>query len=169
MDLLLCWLVGPVVLVAVAVGLCFGVELISGARLPWTVRPALGLAVMIVIAQLGVSIDTTAELAIPVVVALGAFGLVMGWSARLTRVPLPGWELAAALGVYLVFGAPVLLSGDPTLAGFIKLDDTATWMALDRPRLRVRPQGRRLRALHLGGADRRQRTAIRSARSRRWR
>ncbi len=130
MDLLLCWLVGPAVLVAVAVGLSFGLELISGARLPWTVRPAAGLAVMIVIAQLLVSTDTTAELAIPAVVGLGAFGLVMGWSARLNQVPLPRWELAAAGGVFLVFGAPVLLSGDPTFAGYIKLDDTATWMAL---------------------------------------
>jgi hypothetical protein len=129
-DLLLCWLVGPAALVAVALGLSFGLELTSGVRLPWTVRPAAGLAVMIVLAQLLVSTDTTAELAIPAVVGLGAFGLVMGWSARIYQGPLPGWELAAAGGVYLVFGAPVLLSGDPTFAGFIKLDDTATWMAL---------------------------------------
>jgi hypothetical protein len=129
MDLILCWLVGPALLFAVAVGLSFCVELASGARLPWAVRPAMGLAAMILIAQLWVSTDATAELAIPFAVALGAFGLVMGWSAGLLAGPLPRWGIAAALGVYLIYGAPVLLSGEPTWAGFIKLDDTASWMA----------------------------------------
>jgi hypothetical protein len=129
-DLFLCWFVGPVVFLAVAVGLSFGVELISGARVPWGVRPALGLALMMVLAQLVITTDATAELAIPVVVALGAFGLWMGWSYDMYRGPLPGWGLLAALGVYIVFAAPVLFSGDPTWAGFIKLDDSATWMGL---------------------------------------
>ena len=107
MDLLVCWLVGPAAAVLVAVGLSFGVELISGVRLPWTIRPALGLAVIMVLGQLGVRADATAELTIPLIVALGVFGLVMGWSRELTREPLPRWELAAALAVYLVYAAPV--------------------------------------------------------------
>jgi hypothetical protein len=129
-DLFLCWLVGPAVFLAVAVGLSFGLELISGARVPWGVRPALGLAVMMVLAQLIITTDATAELAIPLIVALGAFGLWMGWSTGLWSGPLPGWGMLAALGVYLVFAAPVLFSGEPTWAGFIKLDDSATWMGL---------------------------------------
>src|SRR4051812_47323603 len=114
MDLLACWLIGPAAAGLVAVGLSFGGELIAGVRLPWTIRPALGLAVMMVLAELGVRADSTAELTIPVIVALGAFGLVMGWSRELTREPLPRWEIAAALGVYLVYAAPVLVSGEPT-------------------------------------------------------
>jgi hypothetical protein len=129
-DLFVCWLVAPLVLVAVALGLSFGIELISGARVPWSVRPALGLAVMMVVAQLGISTDATADLTIPVIVALGAFGLWMAWSTGLWRGPLPGWGIVAALGAYLVFAAPVLFSGDATWAGYIKLDDSATWMAL---------------------------------------
>ena len=31
--------------------------------------------------------------------------------------------------MFAVFAAPVVLSGEPTVAGFIKLDDTATWLA----------------------------------------
>ena len=105
------------VLVAVALGLSFGVELISGTRLPWAVRPAMGLAVMILVAQLFVSADATAELAIPIVVGLGAFGLAMGWSAGLFKGPVPVWGIGAALGVYLVYGAPVLLIGRADLGG----------------------------------------------------
>jgi hypothetical protein len=129
-DLILCWFVGPVVFLAVAVGLSFGLELIAGTRVPWGVRPALGLAVMMVLAQLVITTDATAELAIPLIVALGAFGLWMGWSYGLFSGPLPGWGILAALGVYIVFAAPVLFSGEPSWAGFIKLDDSATWMGL---------------------------------------
>jgi hypothetical protein len=32
--------------------------------------------------------------------------------------------------VFAVFGAPVLASGEPTFAGYVKLDDTATWLAI---------------------------------------
>jgi hypothetical protein len=129
-DLFLCWLVGPVVLLAVALGLSFGVELISGARVPWGIRPALGLALMMLLAQIGIATDATAELTIPAIVALGAFGLWMGWSGGLYSGSLPGWGILAALGVYVVFGAPVIFSGDPTWTGYIKLDDSATWMGL---------------------------------------
>ncbi|MCB0861333.1 MAG: hypothetical protein KDB54_11845 [Solirubrobacterales bacterium] len=39
------------------------------------------------------------------------------------------WPVAAAVGVFFVFGAPVILSGSATFAGYIKLDDTSTWLA----------------------------------------
>ena len=130
MDLFLCWFVGPVVLLGVSLGLSFVLELVSGARVPWGVRPALGLALMMLLAQIGIATDATAELTIPAIVALGAFGLWMGWSGGLYSGPLPGWGILAALGVYIVFAAPVVLSGEPTWAGYIKLDDSATWMGL---------------------------------------
>jgi hypothetical protein len=130
MDLLVCWLIAPLVLLAVCVGLCFGLELISGVQVAWTVRPALGLAVMTVVAQFGISTDATADVTIPVIIGLGVFGLWMAWSTGLWHGPLPGWGILAALGAFLVFAAPVLFSGEPTWAGYIKLDDSATWMAL---------------------------------------
>ena len=48
--------------------------------------------------------------------------------------------MAAAAAVFVVYAAPIVLSGEPTIAGFIKLDDTATWLALDRPDHGARPQ-----------------------------
>ena len=39
------------------------------------------------------------------------------------------WPIAAAAGVFFAFGAPVILSGSATFAGYIKLDDTSTWLA----------------------------------------
>src|SRR4029079_173963 len=45
------------------------------------------------------------------------------------RRPDP-WALGAAVLVYAAFAAPVVLSGETTFAGYIKLDDTATWLAM---------------------------------------
>ena len=57
-------------------------------------------------------------------------------SASLCRLPWRGvdrsrrWAVAAAIGVFAVFAAPVVLSGEATFTGYIKLDDTATWLAI---------------------------------------
>ena len=40
------------------------------------------------------------------------------------------WALGTAIGVFAVFAAPVVLSGEATFAGYIKLDDTATYFAM---------------------------------------
>ena len=46
--------------------------------------------------------------------------------------------------MFAVYAAPIVLSGEPTFAGFIKLDDTATWLALTD---RVMEHGRDLDGL----------------------
>ena len=50
--------------------------------------------------------------------------------ARDRAALVAGGPLAAAgaLAILLVYGAPVLLSGQATFTGYIKLDDTATWL-----------------------------------------
>src|SRR5207247_8200344 len=49
------------------------------------------------------------------------------------RQVVDGWGLASVVGVFAVFAAPIVLSGQATFAGFIKLDDTAIWLAqIDR-------------------------------------
>jgi hypothetical protein len=85
--------------------------------------------------------DATAELAAPLVVALALAGLLL---SRWWR-PRPGpWAPAAGLGVFAVFAAPVVLSGRATFGGYIKLDDTATYLAMTD---RVMEDGRSLAGL----------------------
>jgi len=69
-------------------------------------------------------------------------GVVLGWREALGR--LDGWAAACAFTSFAVFAAPIVLSGDATFAGYIKLDDTATWMALTD---RVMDSGRSLDGL----------------------
>ena len=90
--------------------------------------PVAGLALIIVVGQLATAADATAELATPLVVALAIAGAALAISRR--RVRVEPWAAAAAVGVFAAFGAPVLLSGEATFTGYIKLDDTATWLAL---------------------------------------
>lgn len=99
----------------------------AGVQLPFALLLPSGLAVVIVLAGLVVAVPGAAPLATPAVVGLAVVGLCL--TPR--RVPGPEARTAAAVGAatLLLFGAPVLLSGDATFAGYVKLDDTATFLA----------------------------------------
>jgi len=127
-DLILCWLIAPLGLLVVAVGLSLLVERLTGFTLPWTVRPAMGLAMMIVAAQFGTATATTAKLTLPAILILAVVGLVAG---RRLLGPRPGGtELWIAGLVLLLFASPFIVAGEATWAGYIKLDDNATWLAI---------------------------------------
>ena len=121
------WLVFPLALAALCLGCGLLLERCAGLRLPGLLLIPAGFVVVVVIAGLLTSRGETASLATPAVVLAALAGAVLTypWPGR----RLDGWALAAALGVFAVFAAPVVLSGNPTFAGYIKLDDTATWMA----------------------------------------
>jgi hypothetical protein len=96
---------------------------------------------VILAGQFATLADATAELAGPLVVALAIAGLALSppWRAQ-----VEAWAWAAAAGVFAVFAAPIVLSGRATFAGYIKLDDTATYLAMTD---RVMQQGRSLAGL----------------------
>jgi hypothetical protein len=128
MDLLLCWLVAPAGLLLVTVGLSLLVERLTELSLPWSVRPALGLAMAMVLAQFGTATEATAKLTLPAILLLGLLGLVLGRRVP-TRRP-GGSEAVLAAAVFLLYASPFLVIGEATLAGYIKLDDTATWLGI---------------------------------------
>ncbi|HLK44526.1 MAG TPA: hypothetical protein VKT18_00995, partial [Acidimicrobiales bacterium] len=76
------------------------------------------------------TIPGLARLATPLVVVLAILGFVVG---RPLRPVVDRWAAVTGIGAFLAFGAPVFASGRATFAGFVKLDDTATYLAmLDR-------------------------------------
>ena len=120
----------PVVLGALALGCGLLLELVAGTRLPWTLLLAAGFALVVVASQFLTLSGGTAVLAAPLVVALAAVGVVLGTRRALA---VDGWGAAAGLAAYLVYAAPTVFSGRATFDGYIKLDDTATYLAmLDR-------------------------------------
>ncbi|MGL6278521.1 MAG: hypothetical protein ACRC50_03075, partial [Gaiella sp.] len=85
---------------------------------------------VVVVAGTLVWIPGAARLATPAVAALATVGGVLA----LRRSRTPSRATAAGLGaaaiVFVLYGAPVLASGTPTVAGYVSLDDYATWFAL---------------------------------------
>ncbi len=126
MDLLVAWLLFPLVLAALCGGCGLLVDRVAGGRLPVPLVFAGGFCVVVVAGQFLTLADGTAELTAPAVVVLALAGLLVGRGRR----QLEGWGLAAGVAVLAVYAAPIVLSGEPTIAGFIKLDDTATWLTL---------------------------------------
>jgi hypothetical protein len=125
--LFVAWVAFPVVALALSLGCGLLLELVSGRPLPGLLVAPAGFAVVVVVASLTTTSSSTAQLTTPLVVALTVVGL--GLSLGDPRRPRL-WPAVAALGVFAVFAAPIVLSGSATFAGYITLDDTATWLAL---------------------------------------
>jgi hypothetical protein len=124
-TLLVPWLVFPFVLAALCLGCGLLVERITRSQIPSELLLPVGLATVVALGALTVSLAATARLTTPLLTALAAAGLVLGRHRRPT-----GWAVGAAAATYVCYGAPILASGAATFAGYIKLDDTATFLAL---------------------------------------
>ena len=125
------WLLAPLVLVALICGCGLLAERVAGRRLPGAVVPLLGLGVLIALTGPFVLLDETAELAAPaaVLAAAAGFALSRPWRDPRLRAAVP-WPVLVAAGAYLVYAAPSLLTGQGSITGYVKLDDSATWLAL---------------------------------------
>src|SRR5262249_7460913 len=111
-----------------AIGCGLVVQCVAGFSLPQALVPMLGLAAVIVVVDLVTLTDATAQLAAPLVVGLATVGYVLALPWRLRAID--GWAASCAVVVFVVYALPIVLSGEPTFAGYITLDDTSTWFAL---------------------------------------
>ncbi|HYH58899.1 MAG TPA: hypothetical protein VD790_06720 [Thermoleophilaceae bacterium] len=126
--MIVCWIVFPVVLTAVAVGCGLLLERVAGVRVPGPLLPLLGLCVIAIVGQATTEFDSTAELTLPIALVIAVAGAVLARNRGGWR--LDPWAAVAAVGTFVIYGAPVIFSGDATFAGYIRLDDTASWLAL---------------------------------------
>jgi hypothetical protein len=118
------WVAFPLVLAVLSLGLGLLVDQLAGETLPWPLLLPVGSAAIVAISSLGVILWPRGIT--PLVCALAVFGLVRGAVRKPDVAPV----LLAGSAVFVCFGLPVLVSGTPTFAGYIKLDDTATFLAL---------------------------------------
>ncbi len=84
---------------------------------------------MIVVTRAAMWLDITAELGAPLAAVGAVAGLALGWK-RVRSPRLDRWAAGAALVVFAVFAAPIVLSGDATFAGYTVLGDTAVHFVL---------------------------------------
>ncbi|MCU1450903.1 MAG: hypothetical protein JWP02_3073 [Acidimicrobiales bacterium] len=138
------WVVVPLALAALVVGHGLLVERGFRARLPGMILPGVGLAALIIVAGALTLSGTTAPLATPSTLLLAAIGFLWAppWRRWPQRVAVP--VIAAAVAVFVVFALPSVLSGQASVAGYLKLDDAPTWLAMTD---RVLHHGRGLHGL----------------------
>lgn len=131
MALAAAWVAFPLLLLAVASGWGLLVEWAAGARLPAPLLPGLGLCALA--AALTLTSATVPELALSATVCGALAGLALRALAPTARGAPREREwgaAAAALGAFALLAAPVVLSGAPAVSGYIRLDDTNTFLAL---------------------------------------
>jgi hypothetical protein len=123
---LVSWAAFPLLGLAVCSGCGLLVRVLARDRIEAPLLPAAGFALVVVVGELLTASGSTAKLTTPVVTALALVGLALG-----LRRPsgLQPWAMVAAAVAFTVLAAPIVFSGQATIAGFIKLDDTATWLA----------------------------------------
>ncbi|HEX2391352.1 MAG TPA: hypothetical protein VHI77_00380 [Solirubrobacterales bacterium] len=151
------WILFPVLLAALCLGCGLLLESCAGRTIPGALLAPAGFLVIVVVAGTFTSRGELASLATPAVLLLALMGAALrspwgigkpdragGGQRPWTRRRPNAWAVGAGLGAFLLFGSPVIFSGHPTFLGYIKLDDTATWMAfVDR----VMDHGRNLSGL----------------------
>lgn len=126
------WVLFPIVLAALCLGCGLLLEAATGRRLPGSLLAPGGFAVVVVIAGTFTARGETASLATPAVIAAALAGAGLALRGR-RGASFDGWLFAGALALFAVYAAPVVFSGEPTFTGYVKLDDTATWLAfIDR-------------------------------------
>jgi hypothetical protein len=137
--LLAAWVAFPLLLGALGYGCGALVERAAGRTLPLAVRMPCGTALIVAVLDLFTRSTSTVGAAIPAVCVLALGGVVLRppwrtpWGipcrAQAGWRPLDRNTIAPTL-VYAIYAAPIVLSGGATWAGYVKLDDTATWLAL---------------------------------------
>jgi hypothetical protein len=127
--LLLAWIVFPLLLLVVCLGFGLLSEALAGHRIPGALLAPLGMASLTVVGLATTASSTTASGTAPLAAALALAGFLIAALGRRSLRPDP-WLALVAVAVFAVFAAPVVLSGDPTFAGYVKLDDTATWFGI---------------------------------------
>ncbi|MEA2298769.1 MAG: hypothetical protein QOF77_1705 [Solirubrobacteraceae bacterium] len=125
MDLFACWVLYVALYLVVALGLGLLTERAAGARLPGVLLLPVGVAGVFVASQVLTYFSWSTWAATPGVILLGLGGLVAGRRRLGDRGRLDRAALAAAFVVFAVFAAPVVLSGEPTFAGYTVLGDTS--------------------------------------------
>ncbi|MDQ2676138.1 MAG: hypothetical protein M3Y34_04960, partial [Actinomycetota bacterium] len=141
-ELLVAWVAFPAIQIIIWLGCGSLVVRTLSVPVSRALLVPLGFCVVVIAGGFTTAVPGLAWLTVPLVVALAVAGMLLAPPWREGR-PSP-WLMGALLVVFAVYAAPIVLSGSATFAGYIRLDDTATWLALTD---RVMEAGRDLEGL----------------------
>ena len=122
------WIAFPLVLWLICLGCGLLIRFLTRADIGTVMLAPLGFATLILIGELASVFSFTAELTAPAATAAAIAGVLLSRPSTPRR--WDPWAIAAPLAVFAVYAAPIVLSGEPTFSGYIKLDDTSTFLAI---------------------------------------
>lgn len=129
MDLLAAWLLYPAALAAICLGLSLLIERLTAWRAPGALMLPIGFVALLALGRAITSYESAARLALPAIGVLALLGLALG-RARLRPLRPDPWLLVAIAGVFALLAAPIVLSGEPSFAGYLALPDSSHQIAL---------------------------------------
>jgi hypothetical protein len=124
------WILTPLALVALSIGLGLLVERVLRIRIPVGVLVPVGLSAMVVLGMPGYQLGMGAWLSVVITLAAAVTGFVMQRGTLRARAREDAFALIAGGGVYLLYLAPVLLAGGWTWTGYNFVNDTAVQLLL---------------------------------------
>lgn len=123
------WVVFPLVLAALCLGLSRLVHWATRTSTHILLDLPLGFAALVVVGQLATGFEASARFTVWIVLVAAAVGLVLSpidWREWFSVSRRP---LAFAAVTYLIYLSPVIMSAKATFVGWIKLDDASTFIA----------------------------------------
>ena len=118
MEFVVATVLFPLLLAALALGAGLLVDRAAGRAIPGALLAVVGLAALVLVAELCTYWEATASLVPYAFAVVGVGGLVAG-RRRLMAARPDWWLVGASVAVYVMVCAPVLLHGSVTLAGYL--------------------------------------------------
>jgi hypothetical protein len=128
-SIFICWVLFPTLFCLLSLGCGLLVQWASGGALRGVLLLPVGYATIVAASQVTTFFSATTFLATPLVVAIAVAGLALG-VRDLRPATCDLGAATAALGVFLTYAAPVVLSGSATFLGYTLLGDTSIHFTL---------------------------------------
>jgi len=129
-EMLLIWIAAPLLLLLLSYTFGLAISVIRRKPMNFTIATVLGFLLIAVLGSLLTISSITASYAALIIGLIGGLSLLISliWFRPYFRMDyLSG---AAGLITYIAFGLPVMAYGAPSWAGWVKLDDPATFFAV---------------------------------------
>lgn len=124
--MVLAWLVYPVLLLALCAGLGLLLDAACGQRLPGTLIAPVGLATLVLLAQVASLLGASVAAVASGTIVLAGVGVAVSMPWSFDRPDR--WAALAALAVFVLFALPSLLSGHPTFAVYGEEAEIERWL-----------------------------------------
>lgn len=129
-EMVLIWLVVPALLLLLSYSYGLGLSLLTRKPLNFAIATTVGFSIIIILGSLLTISTVTAPYCALIIGAIGGLGLLLSLVAYRSYFRMDYQAGIAGFITYVVFGLPVIAYGHPSWAGWIKLDDNGTFLAV---------------------------------------